>query len=271
MVITESIHPWKNFVFQGNPMRLPKKIYLCWWQGLEKAPPIVCRCIDEWRRLNPEWEVVVLDKSAALKVLDGFPIDLSSFYQIQAISDILRVKLLLDGGVWADATTFPTIPLDEWIAKAVFPSGFFAFDGHREPLDISSWFLAANPDNPIITHWWEQVTRFWQTKRRMMVFKESGGFERNYDLDPMIVSPGQIENVFPFFWVMYLFTYLLRTNKVFKRHWDDTPRMSGANAHELQFGIQSGSAEIGMIDVSPVHKLTWKSDVFTDRFFKLIK
>lgn len=83
-------------------MCVPRKIYLCWWQGLDTAPAIVRRCIDEWRRLHPEWEVIILDRSAALKVLDGFPIDLSSFYQIQAVSDILRVKLLLDGGIWAD-------------------------------------------------------------------------------------------------------------------------------------------------------------------------
>lgn len=251
-------------------MRIPKKIYLCWWQGLDTAPAIVRRCIDEWRNLNPEWKVVVLDRAAALKVLDGFPIDLSSFYQLQAVSDILRVKLLLDGGIWADATTFPAVPLDEWIAGAVQPSGFFAFDGHREPLDISSWFLAAVPSSPVVAQWWEQVLRFWQTRRRMMTFKESGGFERNYDLDPMIVAPGQSEGVFPFFWVMYLFTYLLRTDQAFKRHWDSTPRMSGASAHALQFALQNGTAGTDVLDRSPVHKLTWKSDTIAERFFSLV-
>ena len=59
-------------------------------------------CIDGWRKLNPDWDVRVLDKKSAQKYVPE--IKKYGYLSIQQRSDLLRTKLLLKyGGVWADA------------------------------------------------------------------------------------------------------------------------------------------------------------------------
>lgn len=49
-----------------------------------------------------------------------------------ARSDILRLTLMaMHGGVWADATYFNFIPLDQWVYEAVGPIGFWSYHGER--------------------------------------------------------------------------------------------------------------------------------------------
>lgn len=251
-------------------MVVPRKIYALWLQGIDTAPEIVKACLQRWKNLNSEWELVVLDREQALKAIGDFPIDLSKFYQPQAFSDILRLKLLQDGGVWVDATAYPVVPLKDWIDDASGPSGFFAFMGHHASLDVSSWFLAAEAGNTLCRKWWVETCRYWQQPRKLITFKDSGGFRRNYEIDPMCVSPTAGKDMFPFFWVMYLFSYLRKTDADFDRLWKMTPKFSGLDAHAVQFSIEDEGFRLeDALMKGPVQKLTWKSDAFSERFLSL--
>lgn len=251
-------------------MTIPRKIYALWLQGVDTAPEIVKVCLQRWKNLNPEWELVVLDREGALKAIGDFPIDLSKFYQPQALSDILRLKLLQDGGVWVDATVYPTVPLKSWIDDAAGASGFFAFTGHHEALDISSWFLAAKADNSLFRKWWAEICRYWQQPRKLITFKDNGGFRRNYEIDPMCVCPHGEKDTFPFFWIMYLFSYLRKTDAEFDRLWQITPKFSGLDAHAVQFSIDDEDFRLeDTLMKGPMQKLTWKSESFADRFLSL--
>ncbi|MBV5261808.1 hypothetical protein FLX56_25680 [Synechococcus moorigangaii CMS01] len=42
---------------------IPKRIWMLWYQGLDKAPFLVQRCIQRWKDLNPDWEIIILDLS----------------------------------------------------------------------------------------------------------------------------------------------------------------------------------------------------------------
>jgi mannosyltransferase OCH1-like enzyme len=80
-------------------------IYSAWLQGAAQAPSVVQSCFQRWARLNPEYQLHVLEASDATALLAGakFPA-----MPPQALSDILRVKLLLEhGGLWEDATLLP--------------------------------------------------------------------------------------------------------------------------------------------------------------------
>lgn len=248
-------------------MAIPRKIYALWLQGLDTAPEIAKICLQRWKILNPEWDIVVLDRGGALKAIGDFPVDLSKFYQPQAFSDILRLKLLQDGGVWVDATAYPTVPLKNWIDDAAGVSGFFAFTGHQASLDVSSWFLAAEAGNTLCRKWWAETCRYWRQPRKLITFKDNGGFQRNYEFDPMCVSPEGEKDTFPFFWVMYLFSYLRKTDSEFERLWEKTPKLSGLAAHTIQFTIDDEGFRLeDALMKGPVQKLTWKSENFSQRF-----
>src|SRR6056297_664424 len=59
-------------------------------------------------------------------------------------------------GIWVDAYTVPLRPLDNWLPP-LMPSGFFAHhDPYRKRM-AETWFLAAQPDNPLITGWRDRI------------------------------------------------------------------------------------------------------------------
>ncbi len=97
------------------------RIWMCWWQGEENAPPLVKRCIESVKRSAKNHEVTVITEDNyrefvdipewVLKKVDEGIITRTNF------SDLLRLSLLAQhGGMWLDATFFCTeeADLDEY-------------------------------------------------------------------------------------------------------------------------------------------------------------
>ena len=129
-----------------------KVIWSCWFQKRDQAPELVRKCLQSWEDHNPGWEVRVLDAETVCRYVDlRSHIDLSRQTLIAAsLSNIVRILLLHEyGGVWADATTLCNVPLDDWLPLAA-NTGFFAFARPGEDRLLSSWFLAAEPGNPLV-------------------------------------------------------------------------------------------------------------------------
>jgi len=69
---------------------VPRVIHSAWLQGVAQAPAIVQLCFTRWARLNPEYQLRVLDASDAAALLAGHNLPA---VPAQAFTDILRVKL----------------------------------------------------------------------------------------------------------------------------------------------------------------------------------
>jgi len=71
------------------------------------------------------------------------------------------------GGVWADATSIPTLPLDAWIHEYSRASGAFMFKftptlpKQNNTRPASNWFIAAAAGNPIMTAWRDLYAKRW--------------------------------------------------------------------------------------------------------------
>lgn len=141
--------------------KLPKRLWIMWLQGLEQAPDIVRACYKSWETLNPGWEIIFLDETSVHEYVDLKPILAKQGYLGKAaLSDIIRVKLLAQyGGVWADATSYCQIPLNDWLGDHM-ESGFFAFRKPDRVRLLTSWFLAARPDNYLIKKWAEATDAY---------------------------------------------------------------------------------------------------------------
>ncbi|WP_165814684.1 capsular polysaccharide synthesis protein [Labrenzia sp. 011] len=214
---------------------LPKIIYVYWDKGIDTAPDLCRFCVESWRRQNPGWNVVVLDQSAAEKILPRslFPRNIA----IAHYADLLRIKLLADtGGVWVDATCLCTRPLDEWLGMIFTQTSFFAF--HRPGRDrlISSWFLAAKPECLITSIWLENALAFWHGRKKL---------PRAY------------------FWFHYMFEYSVLMSSGFRRAWKTVPKISAGPPHRFQRALvrqQFNSEDREIIKSMPVHKLCYKRD-----------
>ena len=185
-----------------------KIIWCCWFQGFEEAPFLVKQCINSWKNKNQDWDFRFLDK---YNIREYIPleeyIDLNQ-KQITgaALSDIVRIMLLHEyGGVWVDATTYCNIPLDDWLSENL-SEGFFAFDKPGEDRLLSSWFLAAEWDNPIVNAWHRKTIEYWKHHK----------------------------HVSQYFWFHYLFAETLSEDEKIAEIWDRVPKISADGPHSLQ-------------------------------------
>lgn len=174
---------------------IPKRLWLYWHQGEDNAPRVIAQCLQSWKDLNPAWEVRVLNQQSIEEEiqLNDLPQDIS----IQALSDVVRLRLLRKyGGVWADATIYAIRPLDDWL-PSVAESGFFAFRLRAPDRLIGSGFLAAASGSPLTAAWESVATRYWQVRRRSDAY----------------------------YWVHYLFEAVTIVDPVCGAIWAQTPRV----------------------------------------------
>lgn len=144
-----------------------KIIWSCWFEGREAAPEIVRECLRSWEDTNPGWELRCLDADTVGRYIniDDY-VDLSSEdLTADSLSGLLSLLLLHEyGGVWVDATTFCTAPLDDWLEQAVH-GGFFAPASADPNIELESWFLAAKPGNSLVAKWAARAVAYWRGRR----------------------------------------------------------------------------------------------------------
>ena len=216
------------------PRVLPKTIWMYWAQGWDKAPNVVLRCRDTWIRRNPQWNVLALDDETAVehhdltKRLEGKTLSLNHK------ADFLRMNLLKDfGGVWADATTVCSQPLDNWL-PLLMQSGFFAFSRPRPDRVLANWFLASEKDGVLMERWLALCNRYWDA----------------------------ISDTKHYFWMHYLFAHGCRTDRTIAAGWDATPHLS-AHGALLPSDIQQPGYDARAVYTTaalnvPVYKLSHK-------------
>ena len=47
-----------------------RTIWMLWFQGFADAPPLVQACLESWRRFNPTWRVVALNRTSLSEWVD---------------------------------------------------------------------------------------------------------------------------------------------------------------------------------------------------------
>ncbi len=234
---------------------VPRVIYSAWLQGAAQAPAVVQSCFQRWARLNPEYQLRVLEASDAATLLAPY-----NFPPVppQALSDILRVKLLLEhGGLWVDAALFPIVPLDSWLPGG---AGFFAFARPGPDRPISSWFLASVPGHVIMQKLWAEILRFWCKPRQMATY--DGGLIPADPATSVAPEAGGASDFYPYFWLHYLFQYLLETDAAFADSWALCPQPPAGPPHRLQAvcaGAATVEAIIAAARTAPVQKLNWRA------------
>lgn len=253
-----------------------KKIWILWFQGYENAPELVKTCINSWVRLNPGWDVVILDSNNITDyVSEDLSICASNGAGLSQQSDLLRVLLLEKyGGVWADSTTLCLKSLDDWLFDAE-KNGFFAFYNDRKDRIVASWFLYSEKNNYLITELRRKYQKYWEENffpkpnrlRLSIKHRLEKIFNRNHlsTLSWFSYFITKVIKITPYFSFHYTFNYLYFKNAEFKKKWEDLPRVSSDLPHLAQdLGLYTDvTDEIESIlnnTKSPLLKLTWKFD-----------
>jgi hypothetical protein len=218
------------------------KIYSLWLQGYNNAPDQIKTCLNRWSILNPTYEFELLDESDVRSLLEIYPLEIDNITQ-QSLSDITRLALLKKtGGIWVDATVFPTKPLSEWLEETVGESEFFSYrreteQGALTDRPISAWFLYSKEGSKIIERLWQETIRYWSVKHRPISDLEKD----RYQEDP-IAFMGLSQEVsnppYPYHWFQHIFAYLVKNDLSFAKTWNSCSHESITGPHEMQFWLR---------------------------------
>ena len=151
------------------------KVWVCWLQGMEAAPLIVKKCYQSLLDNLDDREIVLLTNDN-YKEWVTFPYHIQEKIDNGTITrthmtDFLRLELLEQfGGTWIDATVLCT---GGKIPSYIWDSDFFIYqimkpglDGHAQR--VSSWFITACTNHPIIMLVKELLYEYWKTHDRMV-------------------------------------------------------------------------------------------------------
>lgn len=142
------------------------KLWTAWLQGRDVAPEAVRKIFHLWETLNPDYEVRVLEQKDTQQILERLGVNNQPLTP-QVQTNFVRLYVLKKyGGVWADSTLLPTVPLGSWLPEKISQSGVFAFRSTGDPnLILQNWFIAAEAENPIICAWLDKYTEYFSTTR----------------------------------------------------------------------------------------------------------
>ncbi len=275
------------FLVLEAKMSQSKHIWMYWHQGEKQAPVLVQMCIASWRRQNLGWQVHVLDRhSLDDHVTLSSEIDLSrSDPNAIKISNLARLYLLRRyGGVWADATMFCSEPLDNWLPRYL-STGFFAFRNSSRDRLFSSWFLAADKDNPLLCELHARYRDVFRENRyylqNMLIgkifcrllrlfLKKSLSRSRLWVSWPV----RKILRVYPYHHLHYTFNAIIAEGGEPSRIWH---AVEPIQAVDILFIKKQKRAADGLERTrqfilerrAPIHKFKWSEDIDTD-FWKMV-
>ena len=99
---------------------IPKVIHYCWFGG-NPLPDLALRCIESWKRYNPDYEIIRWDE-------DNYDIN-ADYYTAEAyrakkwafLSDYARLKIVYEnGGIYLDTDVEVVKPFDELLENKCF-------------------------------------------------------------------------------------------------------------------------------------------------------
>ena len=255
---------------------LPKNIFTYWHQGFDQAPRLVRMCIKRLTDLHPDWEVHLLDKDNLEDLIPPFPMPAHNREGISlaAWSDLVRTQLLLKyGGVWMDPTVFCNQALDRWLPE-VMDAGIFLFVKPGRDRLVSSWFIAAEPENALLEEVERLMRVYWSGKRFRNLGRSYSWFEsqlfriinRNASWPRIWFSTifTRWIPIQPYFFYHYSYSQAIMQSSIARKVWQSMPKVSADGPHSLlRVGLLNSvtleSKNLILEPTMPVFKLNWKS------------
>jgi mannosyltransferase OCH1-like enzyme len=145
----------------NNANEIPKLIWAFW--DNDDIPITVQKCIDTWKKYNPDYKITIVSKKNIKEYIDDVDIfGLKYANTPQRTSDFIRVYLLKRyGGFWIDASIMLTSNL-EWIRDIQKKDnyevvGYYIerFTTNQDYPVIENWFFACVPNSNFLNKWYE--------------------------------------------------------------------------------------------------------------------
>lgn len=125
---------------------IPKIIHYV-WVGDEEKPPLVCSCIESWKRFCPDYKIMEWNNRNLNEIENDYLHEAFVSKKWAFVSDYLRLYALYHhGGIYCDTDLQITASIDSFRNNHFF-TGFEKYKGKVSPLTA---FMGAEKGNEII-------------------------------------------------------------------------------------------------------------------------
>lgn len=169
----ESFKKKKNGIMSPLEKHIPPIIWSGWLQGTEQAPKLVKACWRSQEKSFPGYEMRILTTENYHKWVE-LPKSVEQKFREGRIppapfSDLLRLAVLQKyGGVWMDASIYCSGFFNDRLMRqqeAIETSPFSIFRyfkrGETIPSGLSNWFIAAYPENRLVSTVLKCLLAYW--------------------------------------------------------------------------------------------------------------
>lgn len=156
-------------------------VWVCWWQGEEKMPPIVAACVAKLRESLPdqaELHIITFDNLAEYIELPTYILQKYRDGRITNVhlTDILRYGLTCRyGGAWIDATVLLSDrireKLPDYLTRTYFTQRFESWDCCPREACRGKWcnfFFMGKADFPLFSYVYDALLLWWQHHDRLI-------------------------------------------------------------------------------------------------------
>ncbi len=146
----------------------PRRVYFCWFQGLDNAPILVKKCYESIQKHIRDREIVLITEEN-YKDYVQFPDFIedkikSGIISRTHMSDLLRLELLTRyGGTWIDATVLCTAKPPAYMLDSdlfIFSLMKPGLDGHS--IGFSTWFMTSKQNELILMLTLQLLYEYWK-------------------------------------------------------------------------------------------------------------
>lgn len=100
-------------------MSVPKIIHMMWFSG-EDYPKSIKKCIDSWKEILPDYDIILWDKEKALSLNNTYVNEALESRKWAFAADVVRLYALFNyGGVYMDTDIFLKKRFDEFMDEKV--------------------------------------------------------------------------------------------------------------------------------------------------------
>lgn len=159
-----------NYEHKGEVITNNKDVWICWLQGISKAPDIVKKCVESIVYWLGDKEIHFIDESNLYDYIDlpNYIIEKwkKGIISNTLFSDFIRLDLLKKyGGIWIDSTVFMTGKLPSYIEN----HDFFMY---RTPIEDEakigeSWLIKSPANDDLICLTLDILLEYWKFEKKI--------------------------------------------------------------------------------------------------------
>lgn len=166
-------HKSNKLNFEADPSNV---VWVMWWQGIEKAPPVVKICVNRIQQTFDQ--VIIIDEKNFSSYVSLDNTILEKFNKgmigMAFFSDIMRVNLLAKhGGLWIDSTCFiKDIDVEEIFSYDFYtPKGIDFFESKYVPRGKwRGFFMQARKGYPVFCFMRDFFNEYWINENKLINF-----------------------------------------------------------------------------------------------------